>query len=141
MSLGPRIFDELTDFQDDIERFFGTFNNKLDLYEEVNLPLTDLYESQNEFKIVMNLPGIKKKDIKIESDSESMEILINKVENTEKDKHTFHLRERRSGKIMRKISFPSMINPSKAKIVLQDGILTVNVPKAEESKKLSLKID
>ena len=138
MSLGPRLRDEITDFQKQIDSFFGGFNNQMDLYENVNTPLTDFYEGKNDFKIVMNLPGIKKDEIQIESDAESMEIRVNREEHKDKK---YHLRERRIGKFMRRINFPSLIDPNSSKITLENGVLTVIVPKSEASKRIALKVE
>ena len=141
MSLKIRINDEVSDFQKQIEKFFGGFNTSMDLYENVSTPLTDFYEGKDDFKIVMNLPGIKKEDISIESDAESMEIKVNKEETKENKNTKYYVRERRVGKFMRRINFPSFIDPNNAKISLQDGVLTVIVPKSEASKRIALKIE
>lgn len=141
MSLKIRFNDEIDNFQKQVDKFFGGFNTGMDLYENVNTPLTDFYEGKDNFKIVMNLPGIKKDDISIESDAESMEIRVNKEEVKENKKAKYHIRERRIGKFMRRINFPSFIDPNKAKISLEDGVLTVIVPKSEASKRVALKIE
>lgn len=141
MSLGPRLMDEIDSFQKQINKFFGDFNSQMDLYESVTTPLTDFYENKDGFKIVMNLPGINKEDINIESDSESMEIRVNRDEEKEEKKDKYFIRERRYGKFMRRINFPCFIDPSKANLALEDGILTIHVPKAENAKRVSLKIN
>jgi HSP20 family protein len=142
MSLGPRLIDEISDFQKQVDKFFGGFNNQMDLYEHVNTPLTDFYEGKDDFKIVMNLPGIKKEEINIESDAESMEIRVNKEEIKEENKDKkYYIRERRIGKFMRRINFPSLIDPNKSKITLENGVLTVIVPKSEASKRIALKVE
>ena len=141
MSLKIRFNDEIDNFQKQVDKFFGGFNTNMDLYENVNTPLTDFYEGKDNFKIVMNLPGIKKNEINIESDAESMEIRVNRDETKEEKKHKYHIRERRIGKYMRRINFPSFIDPNKAQISLEDGVLTVIVPKSEASKRVALKIE
>lgn len=142
MSLGPRLMDEITNFQKQIDKFFGGLPNQMDLYENVNTPLTDFYEGKNDFKIVMNLPGINKDEIHIESDAEGMEIRVNKEEIKEENKNKkYHIRERRAGKFMRRINFPSLIDPNNAKISLENGVLTIIVPKSEVSKRISLKVE
>ena len=142
MSLKIRLNDEIDNFQKQVDKFFSGFNTDMDLYENVNTPLTDFYEGKNDFKIVMNLPGIKKNEIKIESDAESMEIRVNREEIKEEHKdEKYHLRERRIGKFMRRINFPSYIDPNGARISLEDGVLTVIVPKSEASKRIALKIE
>lgn len=142
MSLGPRLIDEITNFQKQIDKFFGEIPNQMDLYENVNTPLTDFYEGKNDFKIVMNLPGITKDEIQIESDAEGMEIRVNKEELKEENTDSqYYIRERRVGKFMRRINFPSLVDPNSAKISLENGVLTVIVPKSEASKRISLKIE
>ena len=140
MSLGPRLIDEIDDFQKQIQKFFGDFNTQMNLYESVTTPLTDFYENSEGFRIVMNLPGIKKDDIHIESDSETMGIRVNTEQKKEETKDKFFIRERRQGKFMRRINFPCFIDPSKASLNLTDGVLSVEVPKAENAKRVSLKI-
>ena len=140
MSLGPRLIDEIDAFQKQIERFFGDFTTKYELAESITTPLTDFYENKDGFKIVMNLPGINKNAIKIESDSETMEIKVDQEEVKEEKKDKFFIKERRYGKFMRRINFPCYIDPGKAKLDLVDGVLTISVPKAETSKRISLKV-
>ena len=123
MSLKIRFNDEIDNFQKQVDKFFSGFNTNMDLYENVNTPLTDFYEGKNDFKIVMNLPGISKNDITIESDADSMEIRVNKEETKEDTKNKkYHIRERRIGKFMRRINFPSFIDPNNAKITLENGV-------------------
>lgn len=141
MSLGPRLNEEIDNFQQMIDNFFGGITKNMDLYENVNTPLTDFYEGKDDFKIVMNLPGIHKDDINIESDAESIEIKVNKDFSEERKNLKYHIKERRIGKSMRRINFPCYVDPSKAKISLENGILTVVVPKSEASKRVALKIE
>jgi len=142
MSLGLRLIDELDSFQKQIEQFFGDFNNQLNLYETVTTPLTDFHENKDGFKIIMNLPGVKKENINIETDSETMEIKVSQEEVKEESKEdNYYIKERRYGKFMRRINFPCNIDPSKAKLNLDDGILTITVPKAENAKRIELKVD
>ena len=142
MSLKIRLNDEIDNFQKQVDKFFSGFNTNMDLYENVNTPLTDFYEGKDDFKIVMNLPGVKKDEISIESDAESMEIRVSREEvKEEKKDKKYHIRERRIGKSLRRINFPSLIDPNKSKITLENGVLTVIVPKSEASKKVALRIE
>jgi len=52
----------------------------------------------------------------------------------EREDHTCHLVERVYGKFYRSFTFPTMVNAEKIGAAYKDGVLTVTVPKAEESK-------
>jgi HSP20 family protein len=131
---------ELLSYQNDIDRFFGNTNTKI-------LAPVDLFESNEGYKIVMNIPGVEKNQIKIESDAESMEIrfeLENEIKEEKKDeegKVTYFLHERSNSYRSRIVNFSTFVHPSKTKLALENGVLTIEIPKAEGSKKISLNID
>lgn len=120
-----------------------------------SIPLTDFYENAESFLIKMDLPGINRDDIHIDSDNETMEISVQYAEEitesnetTEQESSTeterkpiFYLRERRSGEFTRRINFPTAVAPSDSNISFENGVLSIEVPKAEEAKRISLKID
>ncbi len=141
MSLSLRLFDELFEFDDEFDCFFRPFSRQFGLFNEVESPLTDLYETQNEYKVVMDVPGIKKRDIKVDADSDHLDINITKKLPHEEGMNFFQrLKDRRKVTITRTIDFPSRIDPSKSKIVLEDGVLTITVPKASSSQRISLRV-
>ena len=137
MSLGLLFFDDLIDFQDDIDILFETYNQVVNLFE----PITDFYETDSSYKLLMDLPGIKKRDLRIESDAESLEIRLLNERKIDRFKSFFHLKEKSNGYLVRKIKFSEYVDPSKALINLQDGILTIIVPKTEKLEKISLTIN
>ena len=141
MSLGLFLFDDLFDIQDEFDGLIGSCNTVSTNFEPFNTPSMDLYETENSYKIIMDLPGINKHDLRIESDAESLEIRLSDETKIEKIKSFLHLKEKSQGLLIRKIIFPGYITPSKASINLEDGLLTIIVPKAEVSSKISLKIE
>ena len=84
MSLGLFLFDDLFDIQDEFDGLIGSCNTVSTIFEPFNTPSMDLYETENSYKIIMDLPGINKHDLRIESDAESLEIRLSdetKIEN------------------------------------------------------------
>lgn len=114
-------------------------------------PSTDFFENADSFLIKVDLPGINKDDVKIESDTDFMEISVKFAEektessedkgDSETEKPKFFLRERRSGEFTRRINFPTVVTPSESKITFENGVLSIEVPKAEEAKRVRLAID
>lgn len=133
-------------FQNEIDKFFGYFDPRTEM---ITAPLTDLYENNDSYKIVVNLPDVKKEQIKIESDAETLEIsLLNeeisdeiKDELESKDQSVkYFLKERPSKDLSRKINFSKFIDPSKSDLSFENGVLTIIVSKSENAKKMTLNI-
>ena len=96
----------------------------------------------------MNVPGIKADELTIEATSELIEIntefkpITHQIESEQKEKDSVPKQtERISRKYYRKISFTSPVDPSTGKVSLQDGVLTINIQKRPEAKKISLTIE
>ena len=103
-------------------------------------PACDFDESNMEYKVQLDIPGIKKKDVKIEI--ENNRLTVNgerKVKMEEKDSKRF-LSEAYYGSFMRSFSLPSLVNEEKVSAHYEDGVLTITVPKLETSKAKKVKI-
>ena len=57
---------------------------------------------------------------------------IRQEEKTEKE--NFLLHERRYGQFSRSVTLPTPLNSAKAEAVIEDGVLTLHLPKAEEAR-------
>jgi HSP20 family protein len=64
-----------------------------------------------------------------------------KKDEKEIKKEHYHRIERSYGSFQRSVSLPTGIQADKAKATYKDGVLTVTIPKAEESKPKSIKIN
>ncbi|MFW9992520.1 MAG: Hsp20/alpha crystallin family protein [Candidatus Odinarchaeota archaeon] len=107
--------------------------------DRIYAPLTDLSETKDSFVIKVNLPGISKEDLDIEATSEYLEINAeHKEESKESEEENAICRERYAFKYSRKIAFPTLVEPSESKITLENGVLTVNMPKSEKAKAIKL---
>ncbi|MHA2296829.1 MAG: Hsp20/alpha crystallin family protein [Candidatus Hodarchaeales archaeon] len=107
--------------------------------DRVYAPLTDLIETKDEFVIKVNLPGISKDELDVQSTSEYIEIKAEyKEKETDDNKDEIKYRERYAFKYNRKIVLPTLVEPSEAKIKLENGVLTINLPKSEKTKAIKL---
>jgi len=101
-------------------------------------PKVDLFENANEWVVLVEVPGVTKKDLAINFEDG---ILTLKGENSNGSKDDFHLRETKAGSFCRDFAFPSEIDPELIKAELKDGVLKVKVPKPEESKPKDIKVN
>ncbi len=120
--------DAFTDFADIMDDFFNTPFRSL-RHDSFKI---DVEEQDNQYLIHADLPGVKKDEIKVSYDDQTLNIEIQrdeKKEEDEKDKNYLH-RERRVCAMRRSIHLPN-IDPSKLKAKLEDGVLKILAQKTE----------
>lgn len=94
----------------------------------------DIYEEDDKYKIVTDVPGFKKEDIKLELNNGYLTISAEKKqENEEGDNKKYLRRERIYSKEMRQF-YVGDIDIEEVKAEFKDGTLLVSVPKEEKEK-------
>ncbi len=105
---------------------------------ELTFPI-DVRADSESFTITALLPGVDPEDLNIQIVNEivtiSGELRSNRDENAQ-----YLLAERPSGKFHRVITLPTPLDASNVEADLQNGILTVTIPKAEEAKPRTIKV-
>ncbi|MGV3487930.1 MAG: Hsp20/alpha crystallin family protein [Tuberibacillus sp.] len=91
----------------------------------------DLYETQTEWIVKADLPGVRKEDIHIETLGDRLRIAVINNEQLEENNegYNYYRRERRLQKSERVIQLPYSIYKQKTKARYQNGILEVRGPK------------
>lgn len=110
-------------------------------------PAVEIKQSESEYKVKVQLPGVKMDDIDVEVDNDFMtitaEIEEEKEEKEEKEKNLkYHTCEFRYGKYKRTISFDNPVRTDEAEADYKNGVLTITLPKqkVEETKSRKLEI-
>ena len=97
-------------------------------------PRTDVSETDNEFIVRMDIPGIEKKNLRIEVEDNRLSVSGERSEETTEETESMIRVERSYGNFYRSIALPKVAQKEKAKAEFKNGVLTIHVPKIEESK-------
>nr|AFR67587.1 heat shock protein [Cenchrus americanus]AGZ78425.1 small heat shock protein sHsp17.0B [Cenchrus americanus]CAA63901.1 heat shock protein 17.0 [Cenchrus americanus] len=82
-----------------------------------------------------DLPGVKKEEVKVEVEDGNVLVISGQRSKEKEDKNDrWHRVERSSGQFMRRFRLPGNAKVDQVKAGLENGVLTVTVPKAEEKK-------
>ena len=121
-------------FPHDFDIFSSPFENMSSCSSIKNIMSTDISESKNELKFTTELPGIKKENIKVTLENGILTISAStKSEKEEKDEKGKCIRkERHSGEFTRSFSVDKSLTKDDVKAKLEDGILTLTLPKSVE---------
>jgi HSP20 family protein len=94
------------------------------------MPL-DVMEKDNGYEVHASLPGIKPEDVQITVQGNTVTIRGEGGSEQERKDQNWIVRERRSGAYYRSFSLPSEVDASKVTARYENGVLTMELPKAE----------
>lgn len=90
----------------------------------------DVKEYPNYYVFVVDMPGLKSGDIKVQVEDDNVLVISGERKREEEKEGAKYVRmERRVGKFMRKFSLPENADTEGVSAVCQDGVLTVTVKK------------
>lgn len=127
----------------DFEKRFGFFNDKSLEQGDENLmwlPLTDIYEDNDNFKLKLDLPGVEKEDVKITFTDNQISISGERKQINESENSKYHRIERNYGKFYRSFDLPKEIEQDKISAEFKNGQLTITIPKSEKAKPQSIEV-
>jgi HSP20 family protein len=105
---------------------------------EITFPI-DVKADTESFTIKALLPGVKPEDLDIQIVNEIVTI-AGELKADREEGETYLLTERPSGRFHRVLTLPTPLNADKVEADLENGVLTLVVPKAEEAKPHTIKI-
>lgn len=114
--------------------YYGDYTN--DAYV---MPL-DVIAKEDEFVIMAAVPGLKPEDLSVEVLGETVTLKGTVSAPAEDEKTTWLLQERQYGRFSRTLNFPVELNGAKADASIEDGILTLRIPKSETAKPKTIKV-
>jgi HSP20 family protein len=97
-------------------------------------PQINLTEDEDRFYLRAELPGVKTDDLDMQATAKNISISGERRIEAEGEGVRYHRREREAGKFSRIVAMPTEIDPDRIEARMQDGILTIRVPKADAVK-------
>ena len=134
----------LSPFNNDFfnDRFFNQLMPRgfHDLFHAANFgPSIDLRETDNEFILHADLPGVKQEDLDITVD-ENLIILKGETKRDEvREGKGYHITERRYGSFYRTVPLPAEVKSDQTVAKYKNGVLELRVPKARTTTRRGFK--
>jgi HSP20 family protein len=101
---------------------------------------SDVSETDSEYEISVELPGIDEKDIELGVSDGVLTLKAEKKAEREEKKKDYHLTERSYGSVRRSFRIPDGVETDKIKAAFSKGVLEVTLPKTREAKAKQRKI-
>ena len=100
----------------------------------------DVTESEDEYVLTANIPGVEAEDVSVKLEDQIVSISAMSTED-EDEQNGYLVRERRVGKYNRNLRLGSKFEHDKVKAVVKNGVLTLSIPKATESKPRRVEVE
>ena len=137
-------FSELMSLRQAMDRLFeDSFvrpSRTLATIGEAATPALDVYQTPNEVVVKAALPGIKPEDVNIDITGDTLTIKGETKAKQEIKRDDYLYQERRYGTFSRSVVLPGGLKPDRAEATMEDGVLALTIPKAEELKPKSIKV-
>jgi HSP20 family protein len=153
----PSVFESMTSLRDEMNHLFDDFftgserrmPSMFRTYEPGWLlgtrrgemtPAVDVSENDQAIVMTAELPGMKEEDVDLVLRDDMLTVRGEKKSEREEEKENYHLSERRYGSFERTFRLPEMADAEHIKAAIEDGVLTVTIPKKPEAKVAEKKI-
>ncbi|KAG0028968.1 hypothetical protein BGZ81_004238 [Podila clonocystis] len=97
-------------------------------------PTLDVYETGTGWNINVELPGVRKEDIKIDASDNAVTLSAESKFSQDYTRDNVRCQERRFGTYSRTIPLPDSVDRDKIDASFQDGVLNLFLPKGETAK-------
>ena len=104
------------------------------------VPVVDIVESEQEFALLVELPGVQKSDVKLSVQDGVLTLNGQREQDKEVKGIRFHRTERAYGRFTRSFALPESVDEQKLSAEFRDGLLKVHLPKAEKVKPRSVEV-
>lgn len=133
----------LQGFMEEVERSFEDFFGRQTVprvRDERWLPPVDVYETAGEVVVVLDLPGVDLKDIKVSITGQVVTVEGERRREEPAEAEGYFHRERTFGEFVRMVNLPEDVRSDEAKALYKDGVLRVTIPKVGYTLQKEIKI-
>lgn len=140
---GPRTVDmlrrEMDNFFDDLAPFSWTRDQGGKALSTWT-PTADITENEKEYRILMDMPGMDKNDIKVSIQESKVSVQGERKTEENEEKADFIRQERYYGSFYRSFKLPEKVKEDDIKASFKEGVLKLLIPKAEVIKPKSIEV-
>ena len=137
----PSPFGELLSLRQAMDRVFDdNFFRPLTWTGETGAPALDVSTTADALVVEAVLPGVLPEDVDITVENGTLSIRGETKSERQEGEGDYLVREIRRGTFARTVSLPSGLEPDKATSTFENGVLTLRIPKAEETKPRQIRI-
>jgi HSP20 family protein len=104
-------------------------------------PPVDIFENENNIMLKAELPGVDPKDVEVRVEDNTLYLKGERKFERETKEENYHRVERSYGSFARSFSLPNSIDAEKVAAEYKDGLLTLTLPKREEAKPKTIRIN
>jgi HSP20 family protein len=139
-------FTDLEKIQMEMNRLFNSSlsregQREAGLLDGVWSPAVDIYDSKESILVKADIPGLKKEDIEVSVQGDTLVIKGEKKQEKEIKEKGFVRAERFYGNFQRAIRLPSEVETGKVDATYKNGVLELVLPKSEKAKPKQLKLE
>ena len=131
----PRSLDLL----DNVSHWFDDFYTEPFLGSSA-VPAVDVRETDAEYLMEMELPGLSEKDVEVKLENSLLTISSSKSATKEEKKNGYVLRERKSSQFSRSFVLPEGVDREKIAAEFKNGILNLSFPKVPAAKPKTIEV-
>lgn len=103
-------------------------------------PSADIYESENELVVNLDLPGVDPKMVDIRVENNILSIRGERQFEDKQNKENFHRVERTYGPFARSFTLSTVVDADRIRANYKSGVLSISLPKAEAAKPKRIQI-
>lgn len=132
-----RMFNAMNLLQSRLDKVYGDYGTSRPIpaawIAAESIPRTNLYDEGDHFEIIAEVPGFAKEDLNINIQGNYLEVSgSHQVDSP--DNYSVHRVERGTSSFSRSFTLPSDVDVEKTEASLKNGLLILNLPKAEAAK-------
>jgi len=133
-------FESLFDFERGIDDLFGNFLGTGLVTQSGRDPAIDVAEYDNESVVVAEMPGVRKEDMKISVQDGVLSITGERKGHELPEGSRWIRNEVRTGQFSRTVELPHEVKTDAISAELNNGVLRIVLPKAEEAKPREIQV-
>jgi len=138
----------LLDLGSDVDRMFDSFfsrsrdveGNGEEMASAVWAPRMDLTETEDAYRMQMDLPGLTKDDIHVRMDNHRLLVSGERSEESTQEDEDYVHSERHFGSFYRSVRLPMTVEEDQIAASFKNGVLVIDLPKSEKSKPKRIEI-